>query len=330
MSDNKPVQIGILGVGRIAVNAYVPAIRAAKNAELAAAASRELARAESVQPKRAYGEYQALIDDDAVEAVYIATHNGLHHPLTLAALARGKHVLCEKSLANNAAQCAEMADAAERAGLHLIEAFMYRYHPSILEAKRLIAEGAIGTLRTVEAAFSFRMESTTDVRLTREWGGGGLLDVGCYCVNACRYLFDAIPRAVTAMGDYHPEHDVDMAVHGVLDFGAGRCGVISCGFDAGRRNRILACGTDGTIELPMGVGINRIPVKLIVNAQGESRVIDYKPFDIYRAQVEDFANAVRGGTPMLDAREGWRNGVVIDALDASARQGGGCVAVAAQ
>lgn len=327
MNVNRPVQFGILGVGRIAVKAYLPAINDAANAELAAAASRDLARAESIHPKKAYGSYGELLDDPDVEAVYIATHNGLHLPLTLAALERGKHVLCEKPLANDAAQCAEMIDAAGRADRLLVEAFMYRYHPSILEARRLIDEGAIGTLRTVEAAFSYHMESTTDVRLNPEWGGGGLLDIGAYCVNACRYFFDAMPHTVTAMGDFHPEYNVDMALHGLLDFRSGRFGVISSGFDAGYRNRILACGTGGTIELPMGVGINNVPVKLILKTNDETRELEYEPFAMYQAMVEDFARAVRGGTCKLDAKEGWRNAVVMDALLASARSGGGRVAV---
>jgi len=327
MKADQPVQIGILGVGRIAVNAYVPAIRAAAQVELAAAASRDIARARAIQPKRAYGDYQSLLDDPGVEAVYIATHNGLHKPLTLAALERGKHVLCEKPLGCNAAECAEMAAAARRAGLHLVEAFMYRYHPSIREARELIANGAIGQLRTVEASFSFRMERNGDVRWRVDWGGGGVLDVGCYNVNACRYLFDAVPTAVTAMGDFDPHHGVDVALHGVLDFGAGRFGVISCGFDAGRRNRILACGTHGTISLPAGVGISNRTVSLLLETPGETRELAYAPVDTYRLQVEDFARAVRGGEPLLDAEEGYRDAVVIDALLASARQGGARVPV---
>ncbi len=327
MNADRPVQFGILGVGRIAVKAYAPAIEAAPNAELAAAASRDLARAESIHPKRAYDNYEALLDDPEVEAVYIATHNGLHLPLTIAALQRGKHVLCEKPLANDAAQCAEMIDAVKRADRLLVEAFMYRYHPSIVEAKRLIDDGAIGELRTVEGAFSYHMESTTDVRLNPEWGGGGLLDIGAYCVNACRNFFNAMPIAVTGMGDFHPEYKVDMALHGILDFGAGRFGVISSGFDAGYRNRLLACGTGGTIELPMGVGINNIPVKLILKTKEETREIEFEPFAMYQAMVEDFASAVRGGKCMIDSNEGWRNAAVMDALLASAKSGGGRVAV---
>ncbi|MCA9253443.1 MAG: Gfo/Idh/MocA family oxidoreductase [Phycisphaerales bacterium] len=327
MSADRPVQFGILGVGRIAVKAYVPAINDAPNAELAAAASRDITRAESVNPKRAYGSYEALLDDPEVEAVYIATHNGLHLPLALAAFERGKHVLCEKPLANDAPQCAEMIEAAAKADRLLVEAFMYRYHPSIKEAKRLIDDGAIGELRTVEGAFSYHMESTTDVRLNPKWGGGGLLDIGTYCVNACRLFFDEVPRAVTAMGDFHPEYKVDMALHGLLDFGSGRYGVISSGFDAGFRNRILACGTGGTIELPKGVGINNVPVKLILKTKEETREIEYEPFAMYQAMVEDFANAVRGSKCMIDSKEGLRNAVVMDALLESAKQGGNRVGV---
>lgn len=322
MKNDSPVRFGILGVGRIAANAFAPALAAAANAELAAAASRELSRAEALAPRRAYGRYEDLLDDPNVEAVYIGAHNGLHRPLTLAALERGKHVLCEKPLGCDAQECAEMAAAARTHGRHLAEAFMYRHHPAIGEARRLVASGEIGGLRTVEGIFSFRLDKLDDVRLNRAWGGGGLLDVGCYCVNACRYFFEGMPLRATALGMFHPEHDVDMALHGVLEFPEHRFGVVSCGFDGGRRSRIVVCGTHGTLTLPGGFGVSNRPVSIVIERGDERRVLDFEPVDVYRLQIEDFARAVRGGAPLLAADDGWRNAVVMDALLASARAGG--------
>ena len=171
MNASEPVRFGVIGVGRIAANAFVPALEASPLATLAAAASRDLERARSVRPARAYADYGELLADSEVEAVYIATHNGLHRDLSLQALACGKHVLCEKPLGRNASECQQVASAARDAGLHLVEAFMYRHHPQIARARELVDGGAIGELRTVEASFSFRAsilppveDSSTDLR----------------------------------------------------------------------------------------------------------------------------------------------------------------------
>jgi predicted dehydrogenase len=204
---------------------------------------------------------------------------------------------------------------------------MYRHHACMADARKLILDGAIGELQTVEASFSFLLENKTDVRLNAGWGGGGLLDVGCYCVNACRYFFDGMPLAVTALGCLHPEHNVDMALHGVLEFSGARHGVISCGFNGGRRNRMIVCGTHGTLTLPAGFGVSQQAVSLLLDSPEGRREFTYEPVDVYRAQIEDFARAVRGAAPLLPAEDGWHNALVMDALLESARAGGGRRAV---
>src|SRR5688572_16204394 len=137
MPATAPVRFGIVGAGRIAQHQIAPAIAQASNAELFAAASRDLERAQALKPKKAYADYDALLNDPDVEAVYIATHNGLHCPLTLRALECGKHVLCEKPLAASVSECSEMVAAAQQHGRVLMEAFMYRYHPQIAKAAEL-------------------------------------------------------------------------------------------------------------------------------------------------------------------------------------------------
>jgi len=322
MTDDHPVQFGIVGAGRISANALVPALAAAANAELAAAASRDLARAEALKPQRAYAGYDALLEDPDVEAVYIGTHNGLHHPLTIQALECGKHVLCEKPLACNASQCREMADAARQHQRHLMEAFMYRYHPQIAFFVDQIREGVIGDVMTVEVAFSAHFGVATDVRFNPDWGGGAVLDIGSYCVNACRLVFEDVPQFVTAMAAIHPVHRVDMSLHGVLNFGGDRFGVISCGFDAGFRNHVLACGTRGTLTMPRAFASSRERVRVALDVEGRVKETAFEPVDTYRLQVEDFARAVRGGpAPLLGPEDGYQNARVIDALLASAQAG---------
>ncbi len=330
MTQQGPVRFGIVGAGRISRNALAPALKAAVNAELVAAASRDRARAEGLEPRRAYDDYTALLDDAEVEAVYIGTHNGLHKPLTLAALERGKHVLCEKPLACNAKEAAEMVTAAAKHGRLLMEAFMYRYHPQVAEMVARVKAGAIGTLKTVEAGFSFHATDEQDVRYRADWGGGALLDLGCYCVNMCRLLFEGQPRAATSEGTFHPTHGVDLSIHGALDFGDGRYGVISCGFDAGPRDHVYAVGTNGTLTLTRAFANNRKPTVLIERRSGEPTETPFPATDLFRSEVEDFARAVRTGhPPLLPPEDGLLNARVLDALLYAARSGGTRFAVEA-
>jgi xylose dehydrogenase (NAD/NADP) len=290
MSSTPPVQFGIIGMGRIARNAMVPAIHGASNAQLAATASRDIERARSAEPLRAYGDYIALINDPDVEAVYIATHNGLHESLTIAALENGKHVLCEKSLACDASQCDRMVAAARRCDRILVEAFMYRHHPCYSKAASIIASGRLGELRAVDAGFGFVLADRNDVRYRADWGGGSALDVGCYAVNAGRY------------------------------------GTVSCAFDAGYHNRIVIRGEKGSMTIPKGFSCGGPDVRLEVNSEDASETIRFEPLDVYRLQVENFARAVRGqAPPPLPADDGLHNLRVIDAMFASARTGGGRV-----
>ncbi|HVZ49728.1 MAG TPA: Gfo/Idh/MocA family oxidoreductase, partial [Gemmatimonadaceae bacterium] len=195
------LRLGILGAGRIARRAIAPAALAARNVEFVAAASRDPERARSLGAERAYDSYDALLDDAGVDAVFITTHNGLHGELAIAAFRRGKHVICEKPLGMNAAECERMVAAAEQADRMLMEAFMYRYHPQVAALQDVVRLGRVGEVRHVSASFHFQLTRPDDVRLVREFGGGALLDVGCYCVNASRLFLgeDVAEVAATAV-----------------------------------------------------------------------------------------------------------------------------------
>lgn len=315
MATDDPVGVGILGAGRIVAQSFAPALRAVEGARLVAVASRDRARAKALDPVRAYGDYQEVMADPEVELVYIATHNGLHFPQALACLAAGKHVLCEKPLGIDATECAELVAAAAANDRHLVEAFMYRYHPQIDRSRALIAAGAIGELRTVEASFSFRHDHPGDVRLNPAWGGGALLDVGCYCVNACRLFLGDEPKGVVARGWQHPVYGVDFALSGVLDYGDGRMGVVSCGFDSGLRTHLRLSGTSGTLDLDQPfISWQRTPTLVLRDDDGE-RVEEFPPVDVYKLEIEDLVTAIRTGrAPRLSADEGLRNARLLDAL----------------
>ncbi len=167
MSEQK-MRFGILGAGRIVVNSIVPALNRVEGWELAAVASRDLERAADLGPTRAYTSYQELTDDPEIDVIYVATHNGLHAEQTIAALQAGKHVLCEKPLGCSVAECESIVAAAQASGKHMLEAFMYQYHPQIELARKWLEQGRIGELKTVEASFSFAHDYPNDVRLKRE------------------------------------------------------------------------------------------------------------------------------------------------------------------
>lgn len=316
----RKVRFGLIGIGRIACRQIAPALRRAKHAELFAAASRDLERAQSLKPTCAYDSYTALIQDPDVAAVYIATHNGLHRDLAIAALRHGKHVICEKPLGVNAAECEEMVAEARAANRHLLEAFMYRYHPQIRKAQQLVAAGTIGQLKAVEASFRFPLTDAGDVRLRREWGGGALLDVGCYCVNVSRLFLGGEPDQVTALGAIDPASDVDWSVQGALRFGDGRFAIISCGFDAGVHQRVTLIGTDGVMQLTEPFRSWAANPRLIIQTSGRQRILRMRRVNTFLAEIEDFARAIsEGSSPMLPAADSVLNARVLDRLAAAAR-----------
>jgi xylose dehydrogenase (NAD/NADP) len=315
-----PVRFGLLGAGRIARNRIAPAIHAASRATLYAAASRELARAEPLRPERAYGSYDELLRDPAVDAVYVATHNGLHKELSIAALRAGKHVICEKPLAMNAGDAEEMLRVAESTGLHLAEAFMYRHHPQIARVQALVGAGAIGELMAVEASFRFPLADPDDVRMRAEWGGGALLDVGCYCVSASRLFLGDAPVGMEALASYHPERKVDTSLQGVLEYASGRYAIVSCGFDSGVHQKLVLCGTAGTIELdhPFKSWTGR--PRLVVRRREGEQVEQFEAVNTFALEVDDLAAAIQeGGKPLVDGADSVANMRVLDRLGGAAR-----------
>ncbi len=325
MTKERPVQFGVVGAGRIARNALAPAVHAVAEAGLVAAASRDHDRAAALNPTRVYTDYGQLLADDDVEAVIITTHNGLHHPLTLQALERGKHVLCEKPLACNAREAEEMVAAAQQNGRVLVEAFMYRHDPRFDALLEHIRAGAVGAVRTVVARFGFHMpDDNHDVRWNAAWGGGGALDVGCYCVNAACAVFGEAPRRVLATGAFHPKHDVDTALHGVLDFGDGRAALITCGLDRAIQQHLTVIGDQGWCAAPDPF-LSRD--RAITTQRGERRTIDtFESVNAYERQIRDFCHAVRGvKPPHVPPTDAVANMRVLDALLTSARGGGAAV-----
>ena len=243
------LRVGLLSTANIN-RLLLGGARAAEGVEVVAVASRERERAESYAAEhglgRAHGSYDALLADDEVDAVYVPLPNSLHVEWSIRALEAGKHVLCEKPLTRHPEQAEAAFDAAERAGRVLAEGFMWRHHPQALRLQELAGEGAIGTLRLVRASFSFDifgMDRPDDVRLQAGLEGGGLMDVGCYCVSALRLLAGEPERVRGRRID--GGDGVDVRFTGTMAFGGGVLGSFDCGLDMVARHELEVVGDAG-------------------------------------------------------------------------------------
>jgi xylose dehydrogenase (NAD/NADP) len=313
------IRAAVIGAGRIAQNAIAPAMRAARNVEFVAAASRDVVRAQSLGAQRSYSTYEELLDDPDVEMVFITTHNGLHRELTLDALRKGKHVLCEKPLAPTVAECEEMVAESERSGRRLMEAFMYRYHPQIDALRQAVLHGWIGDVRHVSAAFHFHLSRTDDVRLDPTIGGGALLDVGCYCVNISRLLLGEDVVGVTASARMGPS-GVDIEGKARLAFASGPTADITWGFEGPMRQQVIVTGTKGNASLNWAFSHRGEPHALEISAGAKTRRKEYGKTDVYQLEIEDFAAAIlEGREPLLSADEGLKNARVLTRIAESMR-----------
>jgi D-xylose 1-dehydrogenase (NADP+, D-xylono-1,5-lactone-forming) len=310
---------GVLGAANIARKSVIPAIQASANGNVVAIASRDRTRAEALARDcnipEVLDDYAALLSSPNIDAVYIPLPNSEHYRWTIAAAEAGKHILCEKPLALNAAQAEEMVQAAERAGVKLAEAFMYRHHPIVKDVQDLLQGGAIGELRIVRSTFSFNLSGDTNIRLSRELGGGALMDVGCYGVNLARLLTGAEPSAVAAVAVNGPS-GVDEAFIGVMRFESGVVAEIDVSIRAAGEARYELIGSNGRIHVRHGFRPNpNEEAEIQIMQQGEVSRIFIEPVDQYQLMVEDFARAVlEDRPPRFPAQDAVANMQVIDAL----------------
>lgn len=323
MSDT--LRWGIVGAAGIAQKAVMPAIQASRTSVIQAVASRGIDKAREAADKfgvaQAYGSYEELLSDPNIDAVYIPLPNHLHREWTIRFAEAGKHVLCEKPLALNAAEAQEMVDACAKAGVVLAEAFMYRHHPRMEQIKGIIASGEIGELRAFRGAFTFNNAADkSNIRNRADWGGGGLYDVGCYPLSAARYFMGKEPEAVTVHAFFSPEHDnVDMMASGLVEFEGGVALTFDCGMWANFRQSFEIVGTEGRIELPNAFIANGEDAAFTVTTSEGTRTEHPAALNTYTLQVDDLARAVRGEPPRFSPDDAVCNMRLLDACLASAR-----------
>jgi predicted dehydrogenase len=316
------VKWGILSTAHIN-RLVIPPAHASPEVDLIAVASRDQARAEAYARKweieRAYGSYEALLEDADVEAVYISLPNTLHCEWSMRAVEAGKHVLCEKPMSRHPADVERAFNAAERAGRLLTEAFMYRHNPQTAMLVELVQGGAIGELRLIRSAFSFGLYDPENIRLRTDLDGGSLMDVGCYCVSGSR-LLGGEPESVYGQAYIGPT-GTDWVFTGLLRFPGDVLATFDCGTALPDRDELEAIGTEGSIFLDDPWHSN-VPV-IELRRDGEVERIELEPVDSYGLELENLSRSIRGeDEPLLGREDAVAQARVVEALFRSADEGG--------
>jgi predicted dehydrogenase len=297
-----PVKWGIVSTANIN-RKVIPGARASDKVDLVAVASRDQAKAEAYASEwkipRAYGTYDELLADPEIEAVYISLPNTLHCEWSIKAMEAGKHVLCEKPLSRDPDEVAKTFDAAERTGMVMSEAFMWRHNPQTKKLKELVDSGAIGELRLIRSAFSYSLYDESNIRLRTDVDGGALMDVGCYCVSGSR-LLGGEPIEAHGVARRGPT-GTDWITAGVLRFPNDVLATFDCGTALPERDELEAIGSEGSLFLDDPWHCNT-PVIEVRRDDGVER-IELEHEDSYRLELENVSDAIRGDGELLLGRE---------------------------
>lgn len=328
--ENK-VQWGVLGAANIALKKVIPAMQRGESSQVTAIASRDIKKArqaaDQLGVRKAYGTYEELLADPEIEVVYNPLPNHLHVPWTIKAAEAGKHILCEKPVALNAEEARTLLEVRSRTGAKIQEAFMVRTHPQWIGVLELIKQGRIGSVRSVSGAFSYNNRDPKNIRNIADFGGGALMDIGCYLVYTSRLIFAQEPHRVSGVIVEDPEMRTDAVTSGILDFPAGQS-VFTCSTQVVPYQRVQIFGTAGRIEveIPFNAPPDK-PCRILVDpgtdvSGREAEVVEFPVCDQYTIQGDLFSKSVREGTPLPVPLEGSvQNMAVIDAVFRSAKSG---------
>jgi predicted dehydrogenase len=330
----KKIRFGILSTARIGRKKVIPAMQNGKHCEVTAIASRsreaaEAAGAELCIPK-SYGSYEALLDDPDIDAVYIPLPNHLHVDWAINAMRAGKHVLCEKPIGLDTEDVNRLIDATSRyPDIKIMEAFMYRHHPQWQDAKRRVDSGEIGEPTTIQSFFSYFNDDPDNIRNRADIGGGGLMDIGCYCVSLSRFIFGTEPGRVCGFMDLDPRFGTDRLFSGMMDF-SGRVATFTCSTQLAPYQRVNILGTRGRIELliPFNAPPDK-PSQIILQRDGHEfpeQTITFGVCDQYTLQGDLFAQSILNNTPVpTPLTDAWANMHTMEVLLQSARDEGWAV-----
>jgi predicted dehydrogenase len=322
------VKWGVLGAASIAVRKVIPGMQKGAYSEITAIASRDKKRAQETASKlgipKAYGSYEELLRDGEIDAIYNPLPNHLHVPWSIKAADAGKHVLCEKPLSLSVKEAKTLLAARDRTGVKMGEAFMVKTHPQWLRTQEVIRSGTIGELQSAVCVFSYFNRDPGNVRHKVEWGGGGLLDIGCYPITMSRFIFAEEPTRVAGVLRRDPDFGTDRLSSAILEFPSGQS-IFTCSTQSAYFQRMHFLGASGRVEveIPWNAPNDR-PCRIFISdtTAGAPKVEEFPIVDQYTIQGDEFSRAIRGErevpVPLEDAI---KNMAVIEAIFRAAESG---------
>ncbi|MBN2533943.1 MAG: Gfo/Idh/MocA family oxidoreductase [Spirochaetales bacterium] len=323
----KKISWGIMGTARIGLERVIPAMQKGNYTVIQGIASRTLEQAEkaagSLQIPKAYGSYDDMLADKSIDAVYIPLPNHLHVEWAVKSLKAGKHVLCEKPIGLNYREAEYLyREAKKYPHLKVMEAFMYRFHPQWQKTKELVQKQVIGDVKTIHSFFSYYKDDPCDIRNRADTGGGGLLDIGCYCISTARFLFDKEPGLVCGTIEYDPVFHTDRFVSGILVF-ENKTSTFTCATQLIPYQRVFVYGTKGRIEIEIPFNApDDTPCRLFLQTGSGTREISFDVCNQYTLQGDAFSSSILENTetpvPIDDAVANMK---VIDRMKQSAETG---------
>jgi predicted dehydrogenase len=326
----KKVVWGVLSTAKIGWEKVMPAMLKSEYCEIRAIASRSLEKGQKLADQfgipKAYGSYEELLADPEIEAIYNPLPNHEHVPMTLAAARAGKHVLCEKPVALTAKEAEQLREVADK--VHIMEAFMVRFHPQWLTVRDRVRAGELGDVRSIHSYFSYFNTDANNIRNMADIGGGALYDIGCYPIVTARFLFGCEPLRAIALIDRDPVFQTDRMVSGLLDFGGGRRLDFTVSTQSVTYQRVQVCGTKKRIEIQIPFNAPLGGATDVLTDDGSrldlgSTVTETIPAcDMYTLEIDAFSQVVRGEIPLpYGVEDAILNMRVIDALFASEKTG---------
>lgn len=323
----KKIRWGILSTAKIGREKVIPAMQAGNLCDVVAIASRNEEQGKLVAGRLnipvVYDSYDKLLNDPQIDAVYIPLPNHLHVEWAIKSLQAGKHVLCEKPIGLSLVEAKQLLQAAQqKPQLKIMEAFMYRFHPQWIQSKKMVKDGTIGELKTIQSFFSYYNTDSNNIRNIKEAGGGGMMDIGCYCVSLSRFIFDEEPASVSGNVEYDPVLQTDRMASGTLDFSAGTAS-FTCSTQLVPYQRVNILGTTGRIEIeiPFNAPTDK-PTRIWLHTKDGADEIIFDTANQYTIQCDLFSKAILNNepvpTPLEDAVSNMK---VIEAVFKSADEG---------
>lgn len=321
------VRWGVLSTAKIAREKVIPAMQKSACCEITAIASSNEQRLSSESARlnipKAYKSYDELLSDSEVDAVYIPLPNHMHVEWAIKALEANKHVLCEKPIGLSSGEASQLLVAAkQKPHLKIMEAFMYRFHPQWQHARKLVEDGAIGKLTSIQSFFSYYNIDPDNIRNRKELGGGGMMDIGCYCISTARFIFNREPERAFGIVEFDPVLETDRLASGILDF-SGATASFTCSTQLSPYQRVNILGTDARIEIE--IPFNAPPDKttrIWLHSKNGSEEILFDPIDQYKIQGELFSKAILDNTAVPTGLEDALNNMkIIELIFESSKRG---------